>query len=95
MAILLSGPGSTRDKRGGLTLCYILDVLIASEILRRLRGVAIGSGMGGGWGGLGRSGNLRPAGAAMIDSCAYPIASMVESGDAVTIPAGMTAPERV
>ncbi len=47
------------------------------------------------FGGLGRSGNLRPAGAAMIDSCAYPIASMVESGDAVTIPAGMTAPERV
>jgi succinylglutamic semialdehyde dehydrogenase len=47
------------------------------------------------FGGLGRSGNLRPAGAAMIDACALPVASMVESGDAVTIPPGMTAPERV
>ncbi len=47
------------------------------------------------FGGLGRSGNLRPAGAAMIDSCAYPIASMIERGDAVTIPAGLTAPDRV
>jgi len=47
------------------------------------------------FGGLGRSGNLRPAGAAMIDSCAYPIASMAEAGDAATVPAGMTAPDRV
>jgi succinylglutamic semialdehyde dehydrogenase len=47
------------------------------------------------FGGLGRSGNLRPAGAAMIDACALPVASMVESGDAATIPPGMTAPERV
>jgi succinylglutamic semialdehyde dehydrogenase len=30
------------------------------------------------FGGLGRSGNLRPAGAAMIDACAYPVASMVD-----------------
>jgi len=28
------------------------------------------------FGGLGRSGNLRPAGAAMIDACAYPVATM-------------------
>jgi succinylglutamic semialdehyde dehydrogenase len=47
------------------------------------------------FGGLGRSGNLRPAGAGMIDACGLPVASMVESGDAVTIPPGMTAPERV
>ncbi len=47
------------------------------------------------FGGLGRSGNLRPAGAAMIDSCAYPVATMAESGDAATIPPGMTAPDRV
>jgi hypothetical protein len=31
----------------------------------------------------------------MIDACALPVASMVESGDAVTNPPGMTAPERV
>lgn len=47
------------------------------------------------FGGLGRSGNLRPAGAAMIDACAYPVASMVEPGDAAVIPPGMTVPERI
>jgi succinylglutamic semialdehyde dehydrogenase len=47
------------------------------------------------FGGLGRSGNLRPAGAAMIDSCAYPVASMLESGDSAAIPPGMTVPDRV
>ncbi len=45
------------------------------------------------FGGLGRSGNLRPAGAAMIDSCAAPLASMVERGDAATVAPGMTVPE--
>ena len=44
------------------------------------------------FGGLGRSGNLRPAGAAMIDSCALPVASMVESGDAAALPPGMPEP---
>ena len=47
------------------------------------------------FGGLGRSGNLRPAGAAMVDSCAYPVASMLESGESAAIPAGMTVPDRV
>ena len=47
------------------------------------------------FGGLGRSGNLRPAGAAMVDSCAYPVASMLESGDSAAIPPGMTVPDRV
>lgn len=44
------------------------------------------------FGGLGRSGNLRPAGAAMIDACAIPVASMLESGDSAPIPPGMTVP---
>jgi len=47
------------------------------------------------FGGLGRSGNLRPAGAAMIDACAYPVASMAEPGDAAVIPPGLTVPERI
>ena len=47
------------------------------------------------FGGLGRSGNLRPAGAAMIDSCAYPVATMVERGDAATASPGMTVPHAV
>ena len=44
------------------------------------------------FGGLGRSGNLRPAGAAMIDACAYPVATMAEQGSAATVAPGMTAP---
>ncbi|MFO0962841.1 MAG: aldehyde dehydrogenase family protein [Phycisphaerales bacterium] len=47
------------------------------------------------FGGLGRSGNLRPAGAAMLDSCVAPVASMIERGDAATVAPGMLAPERV
>jgi hypothetical protein len=31
----------------------------------------------------------------MIDSCAYPVASMLESGDSAAIPPGMTVPDRV
>lgn len=41
------------------------------------------------FGGLGLSGNHRPAGSYSLDYCAYPVASMVESGGAATIPAGM------
>lgn len=41
------------------------------------------------FGGLGWSGNHRPAGAFSLDYCAYPVASMVESGDAAGIPGGM------
>ena len=47
------------------------------------------------FGGLGRSGNLRPAGAAMIDACAYPVATMAEQASAATIAPGMTAPNAV
>jgi len=47
------------------------------------------------FGGLGRSGNLRPAGAGMIDACAYPVASMIESGTEVPVPAGMRVADRV
>ena len=41
------------------------------------------------FGGLGHSGNHRPAGAFSVDYCAVPVASMVEAGDATAIPAGM------
>ena len=47
------------------------------------------------FGGLGRSGNLRPAGAAMIDACAYPVATMDEQGSAATVAPGMTVPDAV
>jgi succinylglutamic semialdehyde dehydrogenase len=41
------------------------------------------------FGGLGLSGNHRPAGSFSTDYCAYPVASMLERGDAAVMPAGM------
>jgi succinylglutamic semialdehyde dehydrogenase len=41
------------------------------------------------FGGLGLSGNHRPSGSFSTDYCAYPVASMIERGDAAVIPAGM------
>jgi succinylglutamic semialdehyde dehydrogenase len=41
------------------------------------------------FGGLGQSGNHRPAGAFSVDYCAYPVAGMFEDGDAVSISPGM------
>lgn len=41
------------------------------------------------FGGLGTSGNHRPAGAFSVDYCAYPVASMVERSDDVAVPTGM------
>jgi succinylglutamic semialdehyde dehydrogenase len=41
------------------------------------------------FGGWGRSGNHRPAAAFSVDSCAYPIANMVEQSADVAIPGGM------
>ncbi|MBL0926534.1 MAG: aldehyde dehydrogenase family protein [Phycisphaerales bacterium] len=42
------------------------------------------------FGGLGRSGNHRPAGAFSIDYCAVPVASLVEEGPAAQMLPGMT-----
>jgi succinylglutamic semialdehyde dehydrogenase len=41
------------------------------------------------FGGLGLSGNHRPAGSFSLDYCAYPVAGMIESGGAAPIPVGM------
>lgn len=41
------------------------------------------------FGGVGQSGNHRPAGAFSVDYCAYPVANMVESGEGAEIPTGM------
>ena len=46
------------------------------------------------FGGLGRSGNHRPAGAFAVDACAYPIATMVDTADPV-VPQGMHVDERL
>ncbi len=41
------------------------------------------------FGGVGQSGNHRPAGAFSVDYCAYPVANMVERGEGAEIPTGM------
>ncbi len=41
------------------------------------------------FGGLGRSGNHRPAGSFSLDYCAYPVAGMIETGSAATLHPGM------
>ena len=41
------------------------------------------------FGGLGLSGNHRPAGAFSLDYCACPVAGMIESGDAAQVSPGM------
>jgi succinylglutamic semialdehyde dehydrogenase len=41
------------------------------------------------FGGVGHSGNHRPAGAFSVDYCAYTIANMVETSPEVALPAGM------
>ena len=41
------------------------------------------------FGGLGISGNHRPAGSFSLDYCAYPVAGMIETGDAATMHPGM------
>jgi succinylglutamic semialdehyde dehydrogenase len=46
------------------------------------------------FGGLGRSGNHRPAGAFSVDYCAMPVAGMVERGGASTMPPGMRVERR-
>ena len=42
------------------------------------------------FGGLGHSGNQRPAGSFALDYCAYPVASMSETSDAASLAPGMT-----
>lgn len=42
------------------------------------------------FGGVGLSGNHRPAAALAIDSCAYPVASLLQPGSDIPIPTGMT-----
>jgi succinylglutamic semialdehyde dehydrogenase len=41
------------------------------------------------FGGVGRSGNHRPAAAFASDFCAYPVASLLETGDAAPVPEGL------
>jgi succinylglutamic semialdehyde dehydrogenase len=42
------------------------------------------------FGGIGLSGNHRPAGAYSLDYCAYPVAGIVDTSNTATLPKGMT-----
>jgi succinylglutamic semialdehyde dehydrogenase len=41
------------------------------------------------FGGLGHSGNHRPAAAFSVDYCAYPVANMIETSEEATVPSGL------
>jgi succinylglutamic semialdehyde dehydrogenase len=72
------------------------DEATVAEFARSVRAgcVNINTGTAGAssklpFGGLGHSGNHRPAGSMSLDYCAYPVAGIVESGGAAPIPIGM------
>lgn len=46
------------------------------------------------FGGIGLSGNHRPAGAYSLDYCAYPVAGMMETTDAAPVPKGVSVEDR-
>lgn len=76
---------------------FTSDVAVAERFLAQAKAgcVNVNTGTAGAssklpFGGLGHSGNHRPAGSFSLDYCAYPVAGMLESGDAAAVPAGMT-----
>jgi succinylglutamic semialdehyde dehydrogenase len=75
---------------------FTRDLGAAERFLREARAgcVNVNTGTAGAssrlpFGGLGLSGNHRPAGAYSLDYCAYPVAAMVEAGGAATMAEGM------
>lgn len=76
---------------------FTQDRVLADRFLYEVRAgcVNVNAGTAGAssklpFGGLGLSGNHRPAGAFSLDYCAYPVAGMLERGDAAQIATGMT-----
>ena len=75
---------------------FTREARAAEEFLRRARAgcVNVNAGTAGAssklpFGGLGLSGNHRPAGAFSLDYCACPVAGMIERGDGASLPPGM------
>ncbi|MBC7835661.1 MAG: aldehyde dehydrogenase family protein [Phycisphaerales bacterium] len=75
---------------------FTKDQAAADRFLREARAgcVNVNAGTAGAssklpFGGLGHSGNHRPAGSFSLDYCAYPVAGMLESGPAATVAEGM------
>jgi len=75
---------------------FTADTKASDRFLRECRAgcVNVNTGTAGAssklpFGGLGQSGNHRPAGSFSLDYCAYPVASMIETGPAATAAPGM------
>ncbi|MCA9290483.1 MAG: aldehyde dehydrogenase family protein, partial [Phycisphaerales bacterium] len=75
---------------------FTTDAAAADRFFRRVRAGCINHNTGTAgassklpFGGLGHSGNHRPAAAFSSEYCAYPAASMVERGDRAAVPTGM------
>jgi succinylglutamic semialdehyde dehydrogenase len=75
---------------------FTRDAALAERFVREARAgcVNVNTGTAGAssrlpFGGLGHSGNHRPAGSFSLDYCVFPVASMVEESDAATMPPGM------
>jgi succinylglutamic semialdehyde dehydrogenase len=76
---------------------FTADAGVAERFVREARAgcVNVNTGTAGAsgklpFGGLGHSGNHRPAGSFALDYCAYPVAAMVERSAAATVADGMT-----
>lgn len=75
---------------------FTRDAPKAERFMRRVRAGCINwnTGTAGAssklpFGGIGRSGNHRPAGAFSVDYCAYPVSGMIDSGPGAPLPPGM------
>lgn len=90
--------GQANATRYGLSAAiFTADTTLADRFLNQCRAgcVNVNCGTAGAssklaFGGLGLSGNHSPAGAYALDYCMHPVASMIETGDAATVPEGMT-----
>lgn len=89
--------GQANDTAFGLAASiFTRDQAAAERFLREARAgcVNVNTGTAGAssklpFGGLGLSGNHRPAGAFSLDYCAYPVAGMIESAAAAMVSPGM------
>lgn len=87
---------SNASRFGLAASIFTRDASSAQRFLREARAgcVNVNTGTAGAssklpFGGLGHSGNHRPAGSFSLDYCAYPVATMVEEGDGATLTEGM------
>lgn len=87
---------SNASRFGLAASIFTKDHSSAEEFLNRAKAgcINVNTGTAGAssrlpFGGLDRSGNHRPAGSFSLDYCAYPVAAMIESGDAASVPEGM------